>query len=181
MRVAISGSLYWEEQVKYMLANLLLAIMPVSRWFEFKRIMLKVLGISVGDGARVCSHVRFYGAGKVTIGQAVWVGPGTEFHSAIGGNITIGDRCDIAPGVMFVTGSHDMGDEHRRAGPGTAASIAIGAGSWIGTRATILGGSQIESGCMVAAGSLVLPKVWAANTLLMGTPARATRKLDDMQ
>lgn len=164
-----------------MLANLLLAILPMTRWFGLKRAMLRMLGIRVGDGTRVCGHVRFYGGGRITIGEAVWVGPGTEFHSAVGGDIAIDDRCDIAPGVMFVTGSHDMGDAHRRAGPETAASIAIGAGSWIGTRATVLGGTRVGSGCMIAAGGLVLPKTWAANTLLIGIPARAVRQLEDMR
>ena len=167
------------SSLKYMLANLLLAILPMTRWFALKRAILRALGIRIGDGTRVCGHVRFYGAGTIVIGTATWVGPGTEFHSAVGGDIRVGDRCDIAPGVAFVTGSHDMGDAHRRAGRETAAPIAIGDGSWIGTRATILGGTRIETGCMIAAGSLVLPRNWPADTLLMGTPARAVRQLED--
>ncbi|MES3046827.1 acyltransferase [Sphingomonas faeni] len=167
--------------MNYMLANMLLAILPMTRWFGLKRRILRALGIVIADGASVCGHVRFYGAGQVTIGHDTWVGPATEFHTASGADITIGDRCDIAPGVAFVTGSHDMGDAHRRAGRDIAASIAIGAGTWIGARAMILGGARIETGSMIAAGSLVLAKSWPANTLLMGTPARAVRQLDGGQ
>ncbi len=164
--------------MNYMLANMLLAILPMTRWFGVKRRLLRALGIVIGDDVSVCGHVRFYGAGTITIGRATWVGPGTEFHSAIGGDITIGDRCDIAPGVAFVTGSHDMGDAQRRAGRDTAASITIGAGTWIGARAMILGGTRVETGSMIAAASLVLPASWPANTLLMGSPARSVRQLD---
>ena len=39
--------------------------------------------------------------------------------------MTIGHRCDIAPQVSFITGSHEIGDARRRAGRGNAAPIVV--------------------------------------------------------
>lgn len=163
--------------MNYMIANMLLFLLPSTRWFGIKRRLLRALGVTIGEDSKVCGHVRFFGAGKVSIGSQVWIGPATEFHTSIGGDIAIGDRCDIAPGVAFVTGSHDMGDAHRRAGRDIAHPIAVGAGSWIGARAMLLGGTRVAQGTMIAAGSLVLDKPWPENALLAGAPARVLRQL----
>ncbi|MDD5580245.1 MAG: hypothetical protein PHY16_13310 [Methylobacter sp.] len=91
--------------------------------------------------------------------------------------ILIGERCDIGPAVEFVTGSHIIGASARRAGHGTAKSIVINDGCWIGTGSRILGGVNIGSGVVVAAGSVVIRDV-PANVLVAGVPAVVKRKLD---
>ena len=55
------------------------------------------------------------------------------------GNVILGDGCDIAPEVCFVTGSHRIGDTKRRAGDGTSDDIVVSSGTWIGTRACLAG------------------------------------------
>ncbi len=83
----------------------------------------------------------------------------------------IGSNCDIAPGVSFVSGSHEIGGPQRRAGAERSSPIKIGSGCWIRTHATILGGLELEGGSIVAAGSLVLPGAYPPNVLLGGVPA----------
>jgi maltose O-acetyltransferase len=158
------------------IGNLILRLLPVSGCFGLKRGVLRAMGVDVQPGALVNGHTLFYGRGQVRIGRNTWVGPGCRFHATAGTTIDIGDECDIAPEVAFVTGTHDIGPEKRRAGKGRAGSISIGAGSWLGVRATIMGGVSIGRGSIVAACALVragLPE----NSFAAGVPAVVKRSL----
>lgn len=161
----------------YMFANLMLALLPPTRFFGVKRVLLGLLGIRVGEGTRVCGAVQFFGGGRVTIGRNCWIGLNARFYTSPNGNVTIGNRCDIAPETCFMNGSHDMGDHNRRAGPGRSDHIEVGDGSWIGVRSILLGGSKVGAGCVVAAGSLVRGEMVAPDTLIAGVPARTVREL----
>jgi carbonic anhydrase/acetyltransferase-like protein (isoleucine patch superfamily) len=56
---------------------------------------------------------------------------------------------------------------------------AIGEGSLIGMGSIVLNGAKIGRGCLVGAGALVTEgKTFDDHTLIMGSPARATRTLD---
>lgn len=57
-------------------------------------------------------------------------------------------------------------------------SCVIGDGSLIGIGAVILDGVKIGKNCMVAAGALVTPnKEFSDGSMIMGSPAKAVRKL----
>jgi len=61
-------------------------------------------------------------------------------------------------------------------------STTIGDGSLIGMGSTLLNRSQIGSRCLVGAGALVTEgKVFEDDTMILGAPARASRKLSDME
>ena len=56
---------------------------------------------------------------------------------------------------------------------------AIGEGSLIGMGAIVLNGARIGRGCLVGAGALVTEgKTFDDHSLIMGSPAKATRTLD---
>ena len=162
----------------FLLANWFLALMPSTRWFGLKRRALRLLGISVGRGSSVCSGVKFFGGGRVSIGDGTWVGPQTEFHTSVNADIVIGEGCDIAPNARFIVGSHEIGGRERRAGPGMSRPIVVKDGCWIGADAMLLGGSTLAEGCILGARSLLLPGQYPADTLLVGSPARVLRQLD---
>ena len=162
--------------MRFLLATWLLALLPPTRAFGVKRVLLRALGIGVGEGTRVCGRVAFFGGGRVTIGRDCWIGVGATFYTAQNGDVTIGDACDIAPEACFHCGSHEVGGRERRAGPGTAAPIAVGDGCWIGTRATLLAGVTVGRGGVVAAGAVVAADQ-PADTLAGGVPARTLRAL----
>lgn len=128
-------------------------------------------------GARVAGGSRVVGRGCLTIGADTWVGPYGLFFTHPDAPITIGARCDIAPEVSFITGTHESGDSLRRAGADVARPIRIGDGCWLGTRVTVLAGVSIGDGAIVAAGAVVAGDV-ESNTLVGGVPARLIRKLD---
>ena len=64
-----------------------------------------------------------------------------------------------------------------RAGEHRNLPIEIGAGVWIGARAVILPGVKVGDGAVIAAGAVVTKDV-AANTLVVGVPARVLRELE---
>lgn len=158
--------------------NYVLMFLPVSRFFGLKRFLLSMAGVEVGQDVKVNGRTWFYGRGEVRIGDRTWIGPGCQFHATNGTVIDVGADCDVAPEVMFVTGSHKFGTSARRAGEGYGESIHVGAGCWLGTRVTILGGSRIGNGSFVAAGALVNSAL-AENSLAAGVPARTKRSFED--
>jgi len=159
------------------LTNCILLLLPTSSFFSLKRFFLAYCHMSIADGVCVNGHTWFYGRGKVSIGENTWVGPRCQFYSDHSVTISIGKDCDIAPGVAFVTGSHDIGDATRRAGKGYCKSITVEDGCWIGARVTILGGVTIGKGSVIGAGALVTKNI-PADSLALGVPAKVKKCLN---
>lgn len=151
--------------------------LPISRFFYLRYWVLKKRGVRLSRTSKFAGRSKIIGRGLLTIGDGTWVGPFCIFFVNENSHINIGNRCDIAPEVSFVTGSHKISSKDRRAGLGTVASISVGNGCWIGTRATILPGVSVGEGAIVAAGAVVVKDV-PPNTLVGGVPARVIRLLD---
>lgn len=148
-------------------------ILSGTRYFSMKRRLLNAVGYEVGIGTRIVGPV--HNTGKLKTGRNCWVGKNLTIHG--NGTVQIGDNCDIAPDVLFLTGGHRLGDASRRAGPEETYTIKVGNGVWIGARATIGKSVEIGSGCMVAACACVMQDV-AANTMVGGVPAKIIKELD---
>ena len=161
------------------IGNLLLIILPVSKFFKTKRIVLSLMGVEIGKNASVNGHTWFYGRGKIRIGEGTWIGPRCRFYATGGTVIEVGANCDIAPEVAFVTGTHEVGSSERRAGSGVSKNIKIGNGCWLGARVTVLGGVNIGSGTLVGACSLVVSDL-PADCLAAGIPAVVKKKYAEM-
>lgn len=148
---------------------------PENHFFRLKASLYNLCGQSIHSTAQVYSSVRL-ATYPVTIGARTHVGPQCLFTGGIGCPIEVGDDCDIAPAVVFITGTHEIGSTRRRAGVGKALPIKVGAGTWIGARALIMPGVTIGEGCIVAAGSVVTGNV-PANALVAGIPATVKKEL----
>lgn len=155
--------------------NLLFMIFPPTRLFAAKRALWRICGVYLGHGVSLNQGCRVVGSGPVSIGQDTWVGIDATFIVPDGGGVSVGSNCDIGPGVLFNCGSHAIGGRSRRAGAGLSKPISVGDGVWIGARAVILGGVDIGSGCVVAAGAVVLPDSYPEHVLLAGVPARVVK------
>lgn len=156
--------------------NIFLSFLPPSRLFIFRRLCWRMVGVKLGQGVSFCGRGWIYGRGLLEIGEHTWLSPGVVFHTNTRASIAIGNKCDIGPGVEFITGSHLIGNADRRAGEGTALSISIGDGCWVGAKSIILGGVSIGGGSIIAAGSVVTKSI-PANSLVAGVPAAIKRSL----
>lgn len=130
------------------------------------------------EGRQLNHGCYFDAPDKVYVGEGTFINYGCVFHTSFGrGTITIGRNCDIAPQVMFMCTTHEMGDSQRRASENMRYEpIVVGDGVWIGARTTILPGVHIGDGAVIAAGAVVTRDV-AANTLVGGVPAKTIREL----
>ena len=144
-----------------------------TKYFDIKRKLLRSAGYEIGEGAKIVGPV--FCTGSLKIGCHTWVGRNLTVHG--NGCVEIGDRCDIAPDVTFLTGGHAIGGAERRAGAGETYEICVGDGCWIGARATVGRNVRIGDGTVVGACACVMADV-AENTLVGGVPARPIRKLE---
>lgn len=155
------------------IANGLLSILPPTRGFGFRASIWRLAGIDVDGRARLVSSVRIWTSGPVSIGPDTFLGHEVMI---VGGTapVRIGARCDLAPRVLLVTGTHLDGGSERAAGPGISRPITIGDGVWIGAGATILGGVSIGAGTVIAAGSVVNKDI-KAGVVAAGVPCRVLK------
>ena len=141
--------------------------------YRFRHAWYRALGLSLGPGAGVhmgC-YFWFYGPGQVRRTGAT-IGANTRINRNccldVRGPLTIGDNVSVSPEVAIITTQHrlasvDFALESR--------PVVIEDNVWIGIRATILPGTTIGRGAVVAAGAVVSGKV-PPLTVVAGVPAR---------
>jgi carbonic anhydrase/acetyltransferase-like protein (isoleucine patch superfamily) len=120
--------------------------------------------------------------GKVDLGDEV----GIWFGAVLRGDnepITIGPRTNIQEGVMVHTDPAfpvTIGSDCTIGHHAIVHGCAIGDNSLIGMGATILNGAKIGRNCLVGANALVTEgKEFPDNSLIVGSPAKAIRTLDE--
>lgn len=133
--------------------------------------------IWIGDGVYVGHRamLKGYYKGDLRIGAGTWIGQMTFIHSA--GDVTIGERVGIGPGVKIIT------SQHAEAGRDTAildspiefAPVVIEDHADIGVGSVILPGVRVGKGAQVAAGAVVTRDV-PAYAVACGVPARVLRQ-----
>lgn len=85
--------------------------------------------------------------------------------------ITIGDYCQIGPGVHFYAVEHPRNPEERKSGSEFGRPVTIGNNVWIGGKAIIMPGVTIADDAIVGAASVVTKNVPQGATVA-GNPAR---------
>jgi carbonic anhydrase/acetyltransferase-like protein (isoleucine patch superfamily) len=97
----------------------------------------------------------------IEIGERSQVQDNSTLHTDPGFPLTIGDNCVIGHNVVL----------H---------GCVIGSNCLIGMGAVLLNGATIGHNCLVGAGALVTEgKTFADNSLIVGSPARALRSVDE--
>lgn len=97
----------------------------------------------------------------ITIGEGSNVQEHAMLHTDMGFPLTVGQNCTIG---------------HRAILHG----CSIGNSSLVGMGAIILNGAKIGNNCLVGAGALVTEgKEFPDNSLIVGSPAKSIRRLDD--
>lgn len=116
--------------------------------------------------------VRFRNIQGISIGDNVFLGTDNFFQGA--GGITIGNDVQLGPGVKIWSMNHKYQDIDiliRSQGYDLKA-VHIGDDVWIGANVIILPGAKIGNGCVIAAGSVVTDKTIPEYTVVAGNPCR---------
>ncbi|MEN9544512.1 MAG: hypothetical protein RLZZ598_1345 [Pseudomonadota bacterium] len=120
--------------------------------------------IHVGEGASIWGQVSMRGDNEaIRIGRGSNVQEGSVLHTDIGFPLTVGEHVTIGHQAML----------H---------GCTIGDGALIGIQAVVLNGARIGRQCLVGAGALVTEgKVFEDGQLILGSPARAVRPLNEAE
>lgn len=109
----------------------------------------------------------------ITIGNNV--GLGTHGYYGCGvGTLEIGDDCIFGNYVTIHPENHNYSDISvpiRLQGVNSTGGVIIGKGCWIGAKVTILDGTKIGNGCIIAAGAVVKGE-FPDNVIIGGVPAK---------
>ena len=149
--------------------------LSTTKFFKLKKLLLEISGISIGENSKIVGPIKIGTVASLKIGKDCWIGSGLKIYG--NGNVVIGDRCDLAPDISFVTGSHEIGDSNRRAGKGISYNIEVSNDCWIGARATIVGNIYINNSAIIGTFSLVNKNV-LENTIVAGIPAKVIKVLE---
>ncbi|MFD3437120.1 sugar O-acetyltransferase [Streptomyces sp. NPDC058685] len=90
--------------------------------------------------------------------------------------ITIGEDCQIGPGVQLLTPTHPLEPQPRRDKLEAALPIAVGNNVWLGGGVIVCPGVSIGDNSVIGAGSVVTKDI-PANVVAVGSPARPVRDL----
>lgn len=154
---------------RILLVRVLLAPLPRYTFGPVRAIALRLIGFKIGRKSVFYGMPKLSGQGKIwkllKIGQTCSIN--TDCYFDLSAPIVIGDKVGIAPEVMIMTTSHDIGPEDRRAGPSVMLPVTIEDGVFIGARCLIMPGVTIGRGSVISAGSTVNRNV-PPNTIIMG-------------
>ena len=136
-------------------------------------ILAELLGF-LGAEAHVRPPLYVDYGGNITIGARTFVNYNLTALDVAA--ITIGEDCQIGPGVQLLTPTHPLEAEPRRDKLEAARPITIGDNVWLGGGAVVLPGVTIGDNAVIGAGAVVTKDV-PANVVAVGNPARPVRKV----
>jgi carbonic anhydrase/acetyltransferase-like protein (isoleucine patch superfamily) len=134
----------------------------------------------LGEGAWVADNAQVIGSVELAPHASVWFGTvirGDTETIRVGRNSNIQDNSVLHadPGVPLTIGDNvTVGHQVMLHG------CTIGDNSLIGIQAVVLNGAKIGRNCIVGAGSVVTEnKEFPDNSLIIGSPAKVVRTLDE--
>jgi acetyltransferase-like isoleucine patch superfamily enzyme len=129
--------------------------------------------VSIGEKTVIKPYARICSCNKnslIEIGNNVSIGHYTFIYAS--SNITIGDKCMIAPFNYIVDSNHKIEKgKDSFSSENVCAPIIIEANCWLGQNSTILAGSIMRSGGVLGAKSLLNSAV-NQNEIFVGIPAK---------
>jgi maltose O-acetyltransferase len=146
---------------------------PIADAISRRELLIELFG-RVGADVEVRSPVFVDYGTNVSLGTSVFVNYGCQFADVA--RITLGDAVQVGPNVQLLTPTHPLEPQRRRDRWETAAPIAIGDNVWIGGGAIVCPGITIGADTVVGAGAVVT-KDLPGGVLAVGNPARVVREL----
>lgn len=156
-------------------------VLLFTSWLPDNVIVLRLRGFlahfflgSCGRNLRLGRSITFYNPQNIRIGDDVYIAYGNWFSA--GETITIGDEVIIGPYCVLSSSNHTKVGGSFRYGTPVLKAISLGSGSWIAGQCSILAGSDIGKGVLVAANSVVNGKI-EAHMMSAGSPAKSIKKI----
>lgn len=135
--------------------------------------------IFIGKKVRIFPGLRaeVHGSGKIVIEDDVAIGQ--SFHVTAMGNLRIGAGTLISGFAMVTDIDHEYTDVSRSVHeqPMIHSHTELGRNCFIGMGARIQAGTVLGDGCVVGANAVVRGE-FAANSVIVGVPARAIKVFD---
>lgn len=154
--------------------------LSVDRWCYINA--LSINGIKLGNNVSIGKNTTIECSGTMkNLGKGLIVGEnvglGTHGFFGCAGGIEIGDNTIFGNYVSLHSENHNFTDNSQpiRLQGVNRKGIKIGQDCWIGAKTTILDGSEIGNGCIVAAGAVVRGK-FPDNVIIGGVPAKIIKQ-----
>lgn len=132
---------------------------------------------SCGKDFQVTHDARLLTLQKISVGNNCFVGNFSLIYASLQGEIKLSDEVQIGPHCIVISNNHTRLGSSFRYGPSDCGSISIGFGSWIGANSTVLKDSELPSGSVLGANSLLNRIYKQNNSLYAGTPAKFIKTL----
>lgn len=142
-----------------LIKKLLKAIYPIIPFMQWRRIILKACGYSIGKYAYIPASFKV-----------------SDLKNRRN-NLIIGNRVSIGPDVLIITDSSPNNSRLLKAFPLVSKNVTIEDDAWIGARVTILPGVIIGKGAIIGAGSVVIKNI-PEFTIAAGVPAKEIRRIN---
>lgn len=133
--------------------------------FARRRVILRLFGADIGEGAHVYGSCRIWAPWKLRMGKFSCLGPYVSCYNVA--CIEIKDNVTVSQNTHLCSAGHDIKDPSMRL---TAEPIKLFDGAWVGADAFIGAGVTVGEGAVVGARAVVVKDVepW---TIVAGNPA----------
>lgn len=139
---------------------------PMHAW---RRLLLRMFGAHIAQGAHIYSSVKIYAPWNLQMGRVSCLADGVDCYNVA--PITLGDHATVSQRAFLCTASHNYDDP---AMPLVGAPITLEALSWVTAEAFVAPGVTLAEGAVALARSVVTKDV-AAWAVVGGNPARQIR------
>jgi maltose O-acetyltransferase len=136
-------------------------------------VLRELLG-SLGEGSEIRPPLYCDYGYQTHVGARTFINFGVVLLDVA--TITIGDDVQVGPNVQFLTPTHPVEAEPRRAKLEAARPIAVGDNVWLGGGVILCPGVSIGENTVVGAGAVVTRDL-PPNVVAVGNPARVVRPL----
>lgn len=139
---------------------------PLHNW---RAMLLKVFGASIGRGCRVHASVRIWLPSNLELGDNVLVGPGAILYNQ--GRITIGSDSVVSQRAHLCASTHDVSDGHFQL---LLRPVTLEKKCWVAAEAFVGPGVKMGEGAVLAARGALFEEAeqW---TIYRGNPATRLR------
>jgi maltose O-acetyltransferase len=138
-----------------------------------RAVLCELLG-SFGEGSEIRPPLWCDYGYQTHVGARTFINFGVVLLDVA--TITIGDDVQVGPNVQFLTPTHPVEAEPRRANWEAARPIVVGDNVWLGGGVILCPGVSIGENTVVGAGAVVTRDL-PANVVAVGNPARVIRPL----